>query len=266
MSHAGGIHWSVGRGGVYHNVALNPHDRSGRSDNALTPIDDSPLPLAQLRARAIRTFRQGGGSRPDVLLVERESGPAVLKDHAGCDPWFGRLIGPVLAAREARALRRLEGVAGVPRLLARPSVRALLMEYCRATPITRFEGDADWALFFARLETLLRDVHRRGVAHCDLRSPTNTLITPEQEPVVVDFVACVFRGSSWNFVSRWIFEQFRRADLAALAKLKRHVAPELVTEAERASEAQRGWLERAARRIGSSARVLSRWLFTKHTG
>ena len=52
--------------------------------------------LEQLRKHAIRTYREGGGSRPDVLLIEIDGECAVLKDQGGADKMFALLIGPIL--------------------------------------------------------------------------------------------------------------------------------------------------------------------------
>lgn len=221
------------------------------------------LTLPELRRAAIRTFRQGRGSRPDVLLIEHHGTHAVLKDHGACDPWFGRILGPLLAWRECRGLDRLGDLRGVPRVLARPDRRSLLLEYLPAEPILRAGDDVDWAQFFPRLERLIDAVHERGVAHCDLRSPNNTLITASGEPVIVDFVACVRRGRRWNRPWAWVFDSFCAADRAAVAKLKRHVAPGLLNADERRQLGQQGGLERAARRVGGTVRSLSRRWFTR---
>jgi hypothetical protein len=222
----------------------------------------SSLSRQRLVASALRTFRRGRGSRPDVMLVAVDGSQAVLKDHTGCDRWFAALLGPLLVWREARALQRLDGVAGTPRILARVNHRALLLEYLPGVPITK-AGHRAWAPFFVRLQRLVEEIHRHGVAHCDLRSPTNTLIGPDGQPYLVDFVASVTDARAWNPVGRWIFARFRQADQDAVVKLKSLVAPELLDEAELHILGRRmGTLERAARWFGTSVRNLSRRLFT----
>ena len=224
----------------------------------------SNLSLVELRQTINKVYRRGGGSRPDVLLIEHGRGRAVLKDHGACDPWFARVLGPLLAWREARALERLHGIRGVPKLLARPSSRALLLEYLCAKQLSDDNNDkTDWATFFKRLELLLDDMHQRGVAHCDLRSPFNTLIDAEGNPVIVDFVASVSRGQPWNLVANWVFQRFARADREALIKLKSSVAPELVSEQEQVQYLTRSKLEQLMRWVGVQVRTLSRKLFTR---
>lgn len=220
------------------------------------------IDLTTLRAATVAVIRRGQGSRPDVLRVRLDDTDMLLKDQNGCDAAFARLLGPLLAWREARSLRRLAGVAGVPALLGRPDRRSLLMEYLPATPITR-ASHSDWPAFFAALERLLDAMHERGVAHCDLRSPNNTLVSDAGEPVVVDFVASVHDGHWWNPAGRWVFRRFCRVDRKAVIKLKSIVAPELVDDAERPMLEHRNPLHRAVRGVGVAVRNVTRKLFTR---
>ncbi len=207
-----------------------------------------------------QVLRVGAGSRPHVAIVIRDGERCVIKDHAGCDPWFARWIGPLLARREARALERLQGVEGIPRFLGRLDARALLMSHVDAGPYRRADrSPAEWAAFFARMETLVADMHGRGVAHCDLRSPDNTLIDAAGAPAVVDFVASYRRGARWNPWTRWLFARFTVVDRSAIEKQKRTVAPELSA----AAAANETVLGRSARRLGVAVRRLARLFFTR---
>lgn len=221
-----------------------------------------PSDLKVLRADTVAVMRRGGGSRPDVLRVRHDGRDAVLKDQNGCDAAFARLLGRLLAGREARALHRLRGVAGVPALLDRPDCRSLVMEYIPAVPITKASHD-DWGVFFRALDRLLEAMHERGIAHCDLRSPNNILVSESGDPVLVDFVASVHDGRPWNPAGRWLFRVLCRVDRKAVVKLKSIVAPELVTEAERPLLGHRTPAHRALRRTGIAIRNITRKLFTR---
>lgn len=228
------------------------------------PVAESGTPtgLASLRAGVVEVIRHGRGSRPDVMRVRLGDDEAILKDQNGCDDLFARLIGPLLARREARALEQLRSVSGVPALLGRPDGRSILMEYVPADPITR-AAHRDWPGFFTALEELLDAMHGRGVAHCDLRSPNNTLVDRDGNPVLVDFVASVRRGGAWNPMSCWVFGMGCRVDRKALVKLKSIVAPELVAADQRHLLEHRSPLHRAVRRLGILVRHLTRRLFTR---
>lgn len=217
----------------------------------------------ELREYATTVFRQGGGSRPDVLLIDIEGHKAVLKDQGGGDKWFALLIGPILNWRECKALKRLANLDSVPDLLATPDKRSFLMSYHESEQITRLSViQPDWPVFFNRLSTSIEEMHQMGVAHNDLRNPTNTLITPDGEPILVDLVACFCRGQRWNLLNLWLFDKFAKVDLSAITKLKRKVAPDLITEDDIHPEQIAGKAGLAAKGLGQWIRKLSRHLFT----
>jgi predicted Ser/Thr protein kinase len=223
--------------------------------------------LDTLRAFAKKTFREGRGSRPEVSLVDFQGAPAVLKDYTRCDPRFRRFLGPLSARREARALELLAGVTGVPRLLARPTPEAVVIEYVLGPSMREVDRTTVTPAFFERFYALLDSIHTRGVAHCDLRSQGNILLGPDGQPYIVDFVAHFKRGRRWNPLTRWLFGKFCEADRTAVARLKQAFAPALLSAAEQAALARdrKTPLERVARMIGKSFRNVSRWLLTRRT-
>jgi len=214
--------------------------------------------------QVIRVMRVGQGSRPHVAVVRIGGSDYVLKDHAGCDRWFARLLGPLLARREARALRLLSDVPGVPGFAGFLDRRAFLMEQVDAQPYRRINQDeAEWAVFFGRLESMIGEMHRKGITHCDLRSHDNTLVDANGNPAVVDFVASFRRGRAWNLPAAWLFRRLCQVDISAMDKQKQTVAPGLfrsgTTPYNREDE---GLLARSARNLGVGVRKLARRLFT----
>ena len=106
-------------------------------------------------------------------------------------------------------------------------------------------------------------MHEIGVAHNDLRNPTNTLITDEGHPVLVDLVAYFSQGSRWNWPRNWIFRKFCQVDLSAITKLKLRYAPELVTESDIHPEHIAGQSGMRVKRFGQWVRRVTRALFTQ---
>ncbi len=220
--------------------------------------------LDELRARTQKVFREGGGSRPEVCLIEFDGKPAVLKDYTRSDPWFRRLVGPLAVRREARALRQLDGVPGIPRLFATLGSDALVLEFIPGPSARELKRGAFSAEFFERLYRLIDTMHSKGVAHCDLRSTGNILLGPGHTPYVVDFVANFRRARWWNPLTRWAYGKLCEADRGAVARLKSRFAPELLTPDEQAALARdrKTPLERGARVLGRGIRDISRWLLT----
>ncbi len=219
--------------------------------------------LQELRAHAIDSFRQGGGTRPDVLLIEINGEKAVLKDQNGADKWFGRLIGPILNWRECKALSKLASLDCTPDLLAKPDRRSFLMSYHASEQITHLKDiKVDWTLFFPKMIAAIEEIHALGVAHNDLRNPTNTLVTPDGDPILVDMVACFCRGQAWNLPSQWIFNKFTQVDRSAIRKLKSRLAPELIDENDVDAQDIAGRPGMWIKGLGQVIRKISRKLFT----
>ena len=227
-------------------------------------VNWSQYSLAELRQHAIQTFREGGGSRPDVLLIEIDGKRAVLKDQGGADKWFATLIGPLLNWRECKALKKLDSLECIPDLLSTPTKRSFLMTYHESEQITRLEQfTPEWPAFFDKLQNAIAQMHELGVAHNDLRNPTNTLVTPNGDPILVDLVACFCQGSKWNVVNQWLFHKFCQVDLSAITKIKKRVAKELVSEQDIEADQIAGGVGFAAKAFGQWIRRISRRLFTK---
>src|SRR6185369_17007254 len=115
--------------------------------------------LESVRARTQKVFRAGGGSRPEVRLVEHRGKLAVLKDYTHADPLFHRLVGPLSVRREARALRLLDGVPGVPKLLATFGKDAVLLEFIDGPSARDLPRGAFSPEFFERLYALIERMH-----------------------------------------------------------------------------------------------------------
>ena len=215
----------------------------------------------------IKVLRDGGGSRPTVMRIQRDGEDQVLKDHAGCDSVFAALLGKLLTRREARALLKLDSVVGVPRLLGQPGSRALYMEWLDGISVKEaLAREIDWPKFLAELENTLKEIHGLGVAHCDLRGLSNILVGSDKTPYIIDFVSCFFSGSRCNFLRGWVFRRFCEADRQALLKLRQRVAPESMNTADAELIEHSGIFNRAMRQVGQGIRKLSLWLLTRQSG
>lgn len=157
-----------------------------------------------------------------VITLDTEL--AVIERDARAARWWTAALARVLARREARALRALEGVTGVPDLrafggglLVRSFIPGEAMH--RARPRD--------PRYFAAALTLIRALHSRRVVHNDLAKEPNWLVTPGGRPALVDFqLATVSRRRG-----RW-FRMLAHDDLRHLLKHKRTYCRERLTARE----------------------------------
>jgi RIO-like serine/threonine protein kinase len=120
-----------------------------------------------------------------VERVAGPEGPRVRRVACGGalpgSAWLARW----LLARERRALRELDGLPGVARVIAEPGPGVLEREWLPGRPLC--QADRLPRDFFERLEDLVRAVHARGVCHNDLHKEGNVLVGEDGRPALVDF-------------------------------------------------------------------------------
>lgn len=176
--------------------------------------------------------RDGNGERQvlkrdlfgSVAVLHGPDGTSVLRDTRCARPWLGWLARS-LARREARALQRLAGLAGTPRLLAFDGTR-LHREWIAGEAMQR--ARPVHAGYYREALSLLRRLHRAGVSHNDLAKESNWLVTPGGQPALVDFqLAVVHRRRSR------LFRSLAREDLRHLLKHKRTYRPDSLTARQR---------------------------------
>ncbi len=163
-----------------------------------------------------------GAFSPDIWIVDSHGNPRVWKSWWR-RPWIEKhTFGRWLARRESRITSVLQDLEGFPRFLSRPHPWTLEISLLDAEPVPELKGGKGLnAQYFARLEGLLSEMHRRGVNHGDLRRK-NLLRAPgdPSTPRVVDFTQCFYMPPPRRGPRRWIFRQAVRVDRVTFLKLK----------------------------------------------
>lgn len=166
-------------------------------------------------------------SKADVFGGERDGIRFVLKDFRRAPAWF-KPVARNFLKREWKALRALDGVAHVPRALAHPDADSIVIEHAAGEQMDKMAFGAVPHSSIETLVELVKQLHARGVTHGDLHQQ-NVLVDEAGNICLIDWAtAHVFhhpRGAR-----KWLFEEFSALDRRALAKIKVHHAPDLVTE------------------------------------
>lgn len=168
-------------------------------------------------------------------------GEEVVRDTRKARPW-ARWLAKRLARREAHALRRLEGLDGVPQLLAFDG-QVLRRTFIDGVPM--YEAKPEDARYFREGLRILRRMHRRGVVHNDLAKEPNWLQRPDGLPAILDFQLAQVRTRR----SRW-FRQRAREDLRYWLKHKRTYRAQALTRRQRQMLARPAWPSRLWQRTG----------------
>jgi predicted Ser/Thr protein kinase len=157
-------------------------------------------------------------SNQGTILLYREGGQEFVVKTA-----MGK--GAVLRARrktlrrEAAAYQRLAGLAGVPQFYGMVDERFLLLEFIHGQPY-RDALIADRQAWFDALLHIIQGFHGRGVAHGDLKTKSNLMMTADGQPCVIDFGTTFIHRSGFHPLGNRLFEYARQLDLNAWVKHK----------------------------------------------
>jgi hypothetical protein len=174
--------------------------------------------------------------------------------------WLGRLA----TWNEVRALRELEGLACVPRLVARPEPHTLVRTHIPGRALGRGVSVSDG--FFPALHAALDALHARGWAYVDLEKPQNVIVSEDGQPHLVDFqISWTWPRrlcSVWPF--RWWLGVLQRADRYHALKLERRLRSAGMSAEALERSRHRPWFVRLHRRVARPLQVVRRGLLDRH--
>jgi predicted Ser/Thr protein kinase len=181
----------------------------------------------------------GGPAKAVVSVFESGGRRFVVKDVRAMHPWARHIYGRRVLRREERALRALDGVVGVPRLLGRIDADALALEYVDGEPLRRDLDPARLRRACSQLGSRIDGMHERGVVHLDLRQKRNLLIDAQGDVFLVDFQSAwvLRRGGA-------LFRLLAPFDRSAVLKFQWRYAPDLLDERQRRRARRAEWLRR----------------------
>lgn len=190
-----------------------------------------------------------------IQLCERDGVRWIRRDLSQVRWWLRPFAGRA-AAREARALRRLDGLDGVPALL---DAQRSYLERSHIDGKPMQEAQPRDPAYFRQAHQLLRALRARGVVHNDLAKEPNWLVRCDGTPAIVDFQIAGMGSPR----ARW-FRLLAREDLRHLLKHKRTYCAQALTPTEKRLLARRSWLSRGWRASGKRVynwftRRIMRW-------
>lgn len=133
-------------------------------------------------------------------------------------PLLPRLYGKISLHWEAVALTRLKGIDGVPMCLGRPTSHSLRMTRLPGIPLDKMKTGELSEGCFHQLQSLLHQIHSRGVAHGDLHM-RNVLVHADK-PSIIDFATAYVRGRL-PLLDKKAFNLVELLDLERLYKIER---------------------------------------------
>ena len=174
---------------------------------------------------------KGNFGKPDLNRVDVGGRSLMVKDVHRKNFFLRWTLGLWLIHKEWKIYCRLRGAEGIPQPFERIDCFAFVMEFIPGRPLLR--GEPLPSSFFSDLEQVLREVHKRGVVHLDLRHKGNILLSERGEPFLIDFNSS-FAFKEKGFLRRYLFPLLQWVDYGGLLKLKQRVSPSSMTPEEAA--------------------------------
>ena len=184
------------------------------------------------RLRMRGELRKAKPWQPDILLVRGDSKQIVIKDYHARSFLYRFFVGLFSIWHENRMYQKLVGIKGIPECYGKIDRYAIALEFIPGRTVSRLQVGEVTAVFFDRLRSIVDQIHARGIVVCDLRNRKNVMVTNASDPYVIDFCTAFQKGSRWNLPRNLLFRIFYQDDLLGIAKIKRRLAPELLSSDE----------------------------------
>jgi predicted Ser/Thr protein kinase len=157
------------------------------------------------------------GYQGHVYLYENKGQRLIIKTPIGRG--LGRLIRQAMLRNEYRVYSRLSGVPGIPRCYGLLDSSYLVLEFVDGIPVYKAEI-IDRRVFFESLLSLIKQLHKAGLAHADLKKKDNLLVVEGRTPCIIDFGVAIVRKPGLVLLNHYLYNIARKFDFNAWVKLK----------------------------------------------
>lgn len=220
------------------------------------PMFDS-LKLSDIPIKKHIVLRKSSNTRPTIWIIEENGVRAIVKDFSANKFLFRNTVGRFVIWREKKAYRQLKNLKGVPALYRVIDGIALVVEEISGRNLENLEKEIKLPnTFFDALKDLVDNIHRRGMAHCDLKRAPNTLLGRDGLPYIIDWGASISEKEFRFYPLNLIYRRFFLDDFMAIIKLKLRHVPETVTQKERERYNHRSRAEKLIRSVRNRVRDL----------
>ena len=157
------------------------------------------------------------GYQGQVYLYKDKTNSLIIKSPK--EGLFEKRISRTMLRREYRIYSKLSGIKGVPRCYGLIEGKYLVLEFINGVTM-RDAKIRDRRIFFENLLYLIKEMHRAGIAHMDLKKKDNLLVVNGKMPCIIDFGAAVSRKPGFSPLNWYLYNLASKFDFNAWIKLK----------------------------------------------
>ncbi|MBE9548005.1 MAG: hypothetical protein IMF09_01260 [Proteobacteria bacterium] len=180
-----------------------------------------------------------------LLLYQQDGNCCVVKAAMGRAAVYKARLATL--RREYQAYLLMQGIENIPECYGFLQQQYMVIEYIPGSPY-RHASWQDRDLWFAQFKQTIEDFHKRGVAHGDLKSKSNIIVTEDQKPCVIDFGTAIIYRPGFHPINHRLFRFASRIDRNAWVKHKYHGNYHAASETDK-NWLQHSWLEKILRKF-----------------
>jgi len=195
------------------------------------PLPPAAFTRAQLGSAERALLRNGRFANARVERLSIGGAQWIFKDFSSRHFLVRNIVGRFLLGRELRALRRLQGIDGIPSDAFRVDAFAMAARFVPGRSLASIKQPQVSTEYLLALEALLQQVHARGLVHLDTRGGGNLLLRPDGAPGIIDFQAAL----STRWMPRALRQWFEAMDLSGVYKKWQRWQPDTLGEQRRTS-------------------------------
>ena len=192
-----------------------------------------------------KTNIYGRGYQGHVFLFNEQGEPLIIKAASGSG--MMKWLRQRMLRNEYRVYQNLKGYRGSPHCHGLLKNKYLVLQFIDGVAIRHAEI-SDRRTFFDLLLDYIKELHRRNVAHADLKRKDNLLVVDQRLPCLIDFGTAIVRKPGFAPLNHFLYELARKFDLNAWVKLKYQGNYDDITPADRIYY-NRTRIEKSARAI-----------------
>jgi hypothetical protein len=167
----------------------------------------------------VRRIVGRNGTKADILFYDVDGERVAVKTYRPRGVVVRNTLGRWLIRRETTAYWAAAGVEELPEFLGRLDPFTLATRWVDAAPLKERVGARLDDVLFDRLETVLDELHERGVALADLHH-RDVLLGKDDALYVVDLATAWVLGDRPGAARRLLFKRFCESDRVNLARMR----------------------------------------------
>lgn len=208
------------------------------------------ISISNISINRWKIVRKPTSTSPVIWRIEDSGVKAIVKDFRCNGFLYRNIVGRFLIWREEKAYRKLKGLKGIPAFYGSTGGITLIVEEIKGTDIEKIEVISSLDdTFYEELKNLIKEIHKRGIAHCDLKRAPNIMLGNDGKPYIVDWASAISEREFRFFPLNKIYERFIKDDLNAVTKLRLKHQPEKVSREDKDLYTKRSRVERLVRTV-----------------